>query len=215
VPQDPFWGLADDERSAVTARLRPRSYAAGELLFLEGEPGDGLHVLTAGHVMVRRGTDEGELVTLTVLGTGDSFGEMALLAPHARRTADVVALDEVRTLVLLRTDLDLVRASCPGLDRGLLQVLVGRVERLSEQVLQVLHTPVEQRVVSTLLRLSGLYADGEGPVTIPIRQEDVASMAGTSRPTVNRLARRLEADGVIRLGRGRTVVLDRERLARS
>ncbi|WP_380168446.1 Crp/Fnr family transcriptional regulator [Jannaschia sp. R86511] len=215
MPQDPFSGLADDERTAVLARMRPRSYAAGTLVFLEGQAGDGLHVMTSGHVMVRRSTDDGDLVSLTVLGAGDSFGELALLAPHARRTADVVALDEVTTLVLMRKDLDLLRARYPRLDRGLLLVLVTQVERLSEQVLQALHTPVEQRVVQTLLRLAGLYASGDGPVTIPIRQEDIASMAGTSRPTVNRLARRLEVEGVLRLGRGRTVVLDRDRLARS
>ncbi|MGJ7442130.1 Crp/Fnr family transcriptional regulator [Aquipuribacter sp. MA13-6] len=213
MPQDPFSGLADDERTSVLARMQPRSYRAGSTVFREGDRGDGLHVVEHGHVVVRRTTRDGDLVTLAVLGRGDSFGELSLLVPEATRTADVVALDDVRTRVLHRKDLDRVRTLHPRVDRGLLLVLAAQVQRLSEQVLDALHLPVDERIVATLVRLADLYAEGDGPVVIPIRQEDVAAMAGTSRPTVNRLARRLEGDGILRLGRGRTVVLDRDRLA--
>jgi CRP-like cAMP-binding protein len=49
---------------------------------------------------------------------------------------------------------------------------------------------------------------------IPLIQEDVAALAGTSRATVNRVLRDAEARGLVELGRGRTVLLDPDGLAR-
>ena len=49
---------------------------------------------------------------------------------------------------------------------------------------------------------------------IPLIQEDLAALAGASRATVNRVLREAEERGFVELGRGRTVLLDPEGLAR-
>jgi CRP-like cAMP-binding protein len=61
-----------------------------------------------------------------------------------------------------------------------------------------------------LYELAGIYGGPrrENPVTVPLTQEDIASLAGTSRATVNRVLREEEKRGTVSLGRGRTVVLD-------
>jgi CRP-like cAMP-binding protein len=68
-------------------------------------------------------------------------------------------------------------------------------------------------VIRRLNDLVGLYDTGSAPVDIAVRQEDVASMAGTTRPTANRVLKQLEDEGVLTLGRGRIVVLDPDRVA--
>jgi CRP-like cAMP-binding protein len=75
---------------------------------------------------------------------------------------------------------------------------------------------VEKRVLRRLLALRDACGEDDG-VPLPFTQEDVASMAGTTRPTANRVLIRLRDDGLIELGRGRITVLDRaalEHLAR-
>jgi CRP-like cAMP-binding protein len=57
-------------------------------------------------------------------------------------------------------------------------------------------------------------ASPDGTVSIPLTQEDLASMAGTTRPTTNRVLHELAATGIVALARGRTDVVDVERLAR-
>jgi CRP-like cAMP-binding protein len=52
------------------------------------------------------------------------------------------------------------------------------------------------------------------PVSIPLIQEDIAALAGTSRATVNRVLRDAERRGIVELRRGRTVLLDPDALAR-
>ena len=111
-----------------------RSFRKGDTLFHEGEPGDSLHVIEKGHVAIRVSTRMGDVVTLTVLGAGASFGEQALLDPRAIRTASAITLDPVETRVLHRKDFDELRATVPVVERFLTHLLAAQVRRLSEHL---------------------------------------------------------------------------------
>jgi CRP-like cAMP-binding protein len=77
------------------------------------------------------------------------------------------------------------------------------------------YVDADTRVRRRLLKLASLYARAEGePVEVPLTQEEIAEMAGTSRATVNRVLREEQRRGLVRLRRGRTIVLDRDELAR-
>jgi CRP/FNR family transcriptional regulator, cyclic AMP receptor protein len=64
--------------------------------------------------------------------------------------------------------------------------------------------------------MATIFAGGEAAngTLVPLTQEDLASLAGTSRATVNRVLREEETRGNVKLGRGRTTVLDADELAR-
>lgn len=204
--------------------MTQRRFAKGEVLFHEGDAGDSLHLLVRGRVAVQTSTPQGDIVTLTVLGPGSSFGEQALIDRDARRTATVVALDACETRVLHRADFDDVRARFPAVDRFLVELLAAHVRRLSRQVAEALYVPVEQRVIRRIVDLAELYgADaprgdpgtataGRAPIDIVVRQEDLATMAGTTRPTANAILKQLEADGIVALARGHVMVVDLARL---
>lgn len=210
---DLLGGLSDEQRRLVTARMTRRAYRKNDTLFFEGDSGDSLHIIQKGRVAIRTSTPQGDVVTLTVLGPGECFGEQALLTPESRRTATVVALEAVETRMLDGREFDDLRRRHPTVERFLVDVLAAQVRRLSAQVLDALYVPAEKRIVRRLHDLVVLYGD-DGADGIPIRQEDLASMAGTTRPTANRVLKSLEDDGVIQLGRGRTVVLDAAAIAR-
>ncbi|MEP1123929.1 MAG: Crp/Fnr family transcriptional regulator [Ilumatobacter sp.] len=206
---DLFGGLSDDDRRLVTGQLVRRSFAMREALFLQGDVGDSLHIIERGRVAVRTATPDGDELTLAVLGAGDFFGEQALINDDARRTASVVALDAVETRMLHRRAFDELCRTRPSVQGLLVRLLASQVRRLSEQMLEVLYVPVEDRVVRSLIRLTDLFDRGDGgDVDVPVRQEDLASLAGTTRPTANRVLKRLEQEGLIVLGRGRTRVVD-------
>jgi CRP-like cAMP-binding protein len=185
-----------------------RSFRKGETLFHEGDPGDSLHLIEKGRVAVRPSTPMGEVVTLAILGPGESFGEQALLSPDAKRTASVVALEAVETRVLHRRDVDDLRATQPSIDRFLVEVLASQVRRLSQRVLEAMYYPADRRVVRRLADLAELYDEGDSPTVIGLRQDDLATMAGTTRSTTNRVLQQLVEAGVITLRRGRLEVHD-------
>ena len=207
-------GLSDPDRDLVLSRMSRRSYAVGEMLILDGDVGDSMHIIEQGKVAVRKSTVRGEVVTLTILGPGASFGEQALLSTAARRTAHIVALEPVVTRVMYRSDFEALRRRHPTVERFLVDALAEQVRRLSGQVVDALYLHADQRVVKRLVDLASLYDVGRTAIEIPLRQEDLASMAGITRPTANRVLRQLAATGVITVRRGRTTVLDQAGLRR-
>jgi CRP/FNR family cyclic AMP-dependent transcriptional regulator len=209
-----FDRLPEDERRALRVASRRRRFGRGDPIFYEGDLGDSLHLIDKGHVAIRVTTPLGETVTLTVLGPGDSFGEQALMTESSRRTASAVCLDATETLSITGVDFGELRERLPAIDRFLVEVLSTQVHRLSELLVENLHLDAETRVLRRVHSLCANYESGDGMPVIPITQEDIATMAGTTRPTVNKALRVAEDDGIVTLTRGRITVLDQPRLAK-
>jgi len=200
--------LTDQDRRSILQATTRRRFRKGDTVFHEGDLGDTFHLIDRGHVAVRVSTPAGDVATLTVLGAGDCFGEQALLSPEHRRTAAIVALEPTETLVLHHREFDALRAREPRVQAFLANVMALTVRRLSSQLLEALYIPVDKRLLRRLNDLVSLYGDGSGPVTIPITQEDLATMAGTTRPSANRLLKELADTDVVELTRGRITVID-------
>lgn len=82
-----FEGLDAQDTERLAAAMQPRSLAAGELVFAEGDPGDALYVLTQGSISVVGRTRGPRFVSFS---PGMTFGEMAML-DGGGRTANAEA----------------------------------------------------------------------------------------------------------------------------
>ncbi len=204
-------GVPEEVRRRVLAGARLRRFARGEVVFHEGDPGDTLHLIAKGRVAIRVATALGDTATLAVIGAGDFFGELALLEEEPR-TASVVALEKTETLALHREDFDEMTREFPSVHAFLVHVLGAQVRRLTDQVMDALYVPAEKRVLRRLAELTRVYGNGEGDVVIPLTQEDLATMAGTSRATVNRVLGDAEKAGIVAVGRMKISVVDRAAL---
>ncbi len=204
--------LAPDVRRELLPTGRTRRFARKEVIFHEGDPGGTLHLIQAGHVAVRIHTPMGDVATLTVLGPGQSFGELTILDLDARHSASCIALETTDTWSLHRDQVNRLRREYAAVDQFAIRLLTAYVRRLSEQLVQALYLSADQRVALRVLDLATTYGDGR---EIPVTQDDVATMAGTSRATVNRVFGELEAAGALTVARGRIRVLDLARVARA
>jgi CRP-like cAMP-binding protein len=147
-----------------------------------------------------------------VLGPGEAFGELALLGPQARRSASVVAIEPLVTQSIYEADFHRLRHQRPQLTEVMIALLAAHIRRLSSQLVDALYLPAEFRVRKRVAELAERYEQVAGETLIPLRQEDIADLAGTSRATVNRVLREEARRGTVRLTRSQTAVLDRERL---
>jgi CRP-like cAMP-binding protein len=209
--------LADVPEEDVRELLklaRRRRFARNEVVFHRDDPGDSLHLIEKGRFSIRVMTPLGDVATIAVRGPGESFGEMALVAAEPRRSATVTALEDSETFSVFRDDVMRLRRQHPAIGDALLQFMVSEIRMLNERLLEALYLPVEKRVLRRLLELAELYGAGSDEVVIPLTQESLAELAGASRPTVNQVLRDEEKRGTVRLERGKTVVLDRETVAR-
>lgn len=207
------WKLLDGVPDAEVQRLlsiaRRRKFARGEVVFHQHDPADTLHLVDKGRFAVRITTPLGDTAVLALLGPGDMFGELALLGGDADRSATVAALEAGETRSIHKLDFDRLRAEHPSTGDVLIAILEGQVRRLSAHLVEALYLPADKRVRRRLGELAALY-DG----LVPLTQEDLADLAGTSRATVNKVLREDEERGIVALGRGRTTVVDADALAR-
>lgn len=206
-------GLAPEESRRILRRAQRRRFARHEVVFHEGDPGDSVHLVANGRVAIRMTTPLGEVATVNIVGAGAAFGELALIVDDARRSATAVALEPTETLSLRRDAFEEAVAADPAVLRFLVHALADRVRQLSADLLEAMYVPAETRVLRRLAALARLYpATTGGAVVIPLTQDDVASLAGVSRPTTNRVLRAAEERGVVALGRGRITVTDPDAL---
>ena len=203
--------LAGLDLRMLRASCLHKRYHRGEVVFHQGDPGRALHLIDRGRVAVRLTTPLGDVATLDVLHAGDTFGEQALVDAAGERTATVTAIEHTETLALDRAGFERIRAEHPGVDHFVMMVLSARLRATSRQLLDALYLPADTRVVRCVARMYAIFSvDTDG--TIPLTQADIASMAGVTRSTANRVLKAAQAKGVLRAGRATLEVLDVGRL---
>jgi CRP-like cAMP-binding protein len=205
--------LSEADRRAVLTRCRRQRYSRNEVVFREGEIGDSVHLLAKGTVAVRVSTPAGEVATLDVLRPGEAFGEQALVGDDDRRSATIVALERTETMRLTRDDFVNLLAAQPNTGRLLVAMLDARLRSTSQSLVEALYLPADTRVFRQLGRLAAIYTE-LGSSAIPVTQDDLATMAGTTRQTVNRVLRHAQDNGLLRLARGRVEIADAAGLAK-
>jgi CRP-like cAMP-binding protein len=199
-----------DDARALLALGRRRRFRRGDTIFHEGDRAESLHLVDIGHLAVRTTTPTGDVATLRLIGPGDHFGDLALV-DASRRSAAIVAVDRVETLELRYDDLEQFRVEHPSFERVLLAMMARNVRRLSANLQDVMYLGVPARLARRLDELCDLF-EGE---PLPLTQDDLAGLAGTTRQTVNQVLVELRDRGVVALGRGRITVVDRGALQRS
>jgi len=206
--------LPPEDVRELLSIARRRTFEKGEVVFHRDDPAESLHLIVRGRFAARVASQVGDSVLLDVLGPGQAFGELALLLPGERRSATVSALEDGETRSVYRDDFARLQRSHPGVKDVLLRLLAEQVRRTSDRIVEAHHVDADTRVRRRLCELADTYGGGDGAPVVPLTQDDLAAMAGTSRATVNRVLREEEKCGVVALERGRVTLLDSDELVR-
>ena len=205
-------GVPDEEVQHLMSVARRRTFTRNEIVFHQGDPADSMHMIRRGRFGVRIRTPLGDVATIAILGAGDAFGELALVGDETDRSATVVSLERSETVSISRPDLERLRHDQPQVNELLVKLLAARIRRTNELLAEALYVSADKRVLHRLRELAEIYSRDDGEQVIPLTQEEIATLAGTSRATVNRVLRAAEKSGALVLTRGRTTVLDAARL---
>jgi CRP-like cAMP-binding protein len=192
---------------------RRRSYRRNEVIFHEGDAADSVHFIEQGHVASRAFTEDGETVTYQLLGPGEVFGLLSLQSGRGRRYGTTVAFDPTVTHVI---DAGELRSRClgdPAMGQVLVDLLAAQVRSFAAALVESLFVPVETRVLRRLAALAHVYGHGASGTVIPLTQEALAGLAGTSRASVSRVLKGLEEARIVERRRSAVVIADPEALA--
>jgi CRP/FNR family transcriptional regulator, cyclic AMP receptor protein len=186
---------------------RRRRFDRGEVVFHRDDPGDSIHRVESGRFAARIVTPMGDAATLSLHGPGDVFGVLAVIGASPLRTATVIALERAETLAIPRSAFLRLREAHPAVREAVEQLLAAQLAVTSDRLVEALYTPVAVRVRARLADLARLYGDpAAGEVVIPLSQEHLAGLSGTTRESVNRILKQEQERGSVRLARNRIVV---------
>jgi len=104
----PFQLLDPEKMYAVMEKMTEKVYNPGEDIIVQGEKGDNYYIIKSGKVAVlkkAKGSDESKQVA--VLGTGEAFGEEALIREDPRN-ATCRAAEKTTLMVLNKKDFDMI-----------------------------------------------------------------------------------------------------------
>jgi CRP/FNR family transcriptional regulator len=177
-----------------------RPFSRGRLIGVQGQPCEGVHIITEGQVLLCR-EDQGEAdYALYLLGTGDLFGEGAL-HPDCRWLVSARGATDGCAYLLPTACLPRIVEYCPALGAHLLRLLSLRLERAHRRLDVHRATGARERLLRLLEVLSdyhGQVRDEEVWMPLPITQAELGEMVGLARETVARAMTELEQEGVIR-----------------
>ncbi|MBB2991635.1 CRP-like cAMP-binding protein [Mycolicibacterium iranicum] len=183
-----FQGVDQAAVAALCSQLQQVSFRRGHKIFIEGELGDRLYIITSGTVKVGCTSPDGRESLLTLMGPADMFGELAIFDPGPR-TSTVTALSPVHAVSMDRDALRFWIAERPEIAEQLLRVLARRLRRTNDTLSDLIFTDVPGRVAKQLLDLARRFGTQQGKslrVDHGLTQEEIAQLAGSSRETINK-----------------------------
>lgn len=206
-----FEGLPDPIIQALAETATCRRLAAGEVLFLEGEPTAGFVMVEEGLIKISRVSKEGREQILQFAPRAATFNEVSVL-DGGPNPATAIAHTDAVVWIISRADLHRLADQHAQLAWALVESIARRARHLVGLVEDLSMRSVRGRLARLLLEV----AEEHGSDVIPrvITQEDMAGRLGTVREVVGRALRGLAADGVIDFDRQSITILDRARLVK-
>ena len=206
-----FAGLGENEIAALVQRAVERRFAAGELLFWEGEPCASIFLIVEGNVKIFKTSSGGRELMLSLETAPCTVAELPLFDGGVY-PASVRAVDPVVALFVNKSDFQQVCRQYPDVALKILAVVGHRLRQLVGLVEAMTFGSVTQRLARLLLDASR-QAGGE-VFDLPHTHQELASRLGTVREVVSRNLARFRAEGLVRIEGHQMQILDRAGLER-
>ncbi len=207
-------GLPAPALDELARASRVRRYAAGQVLWSEGDPGEALLVLESGQLRVSRFSGSGVEIVLSVVDAPAAIGELALI-DGAPRDASVIAQQAVSVRFVPRTTFHELLRREPAVVDGLLRSLVMMVRAGNARHAITVGLDVPGRLAAWLLARAAESTGGKGSpeITVGRSQGQLATELGTTRSTLNRALIGFESLGYLSRRGDRIVIRNAPALA--
>ncbi|WP_410672391.1 Crp/Fnr family transcriptional regulator [Amycolatopsis sp. cmx-4-68] len=200
--------LPDADREYLLARGTRRRFRANDVVLMEGDPSDHVHVLVSGWVRVSAVVEDGREVLFGLRGPGEVLGELAAVTGRPR-SASVRAIEPCTVYQLTGAQfVDVLRAR-PEVAIATIKTVAVRLRHSESARVDSAALDVSRRVAVHLVRLAEEHGTPvpEGVlIDAPLSQADIAAQIGAARRTVARALRVLRERGIVETGRRRILV---------
>lgn len=206
-----FQGLPQKHHQDLAMIVVDQVFRRGQIIFSEGDEGNGFYVVISGRVKIFKVSIEGKEQILHILGPGEPFGEVPVFAGD-RFPAHAEALEESRVFFFPRPAfIDLIKRN-PSLALNMLAILSRRLRKFTTLIEDLSLKEVPGRLAAYLLYLSEGKKGTDTPA-LDISKSQLSSLLGTIPETLSRILARMTREGLIQSGSHRRIhILDRKGL---
>jgi CRP/FNR family transcriptional regulator len=202
--------LSREELQTLAARTVRKLFSAGELLFSEDEPCNGLNIIAKGKVRIFKTSVNGREQVLAVNVPGESIAELPVFdgGPYP---ASGVAIEDTEIAFISRRDFNAYCIEHPEVALKMLSVVGGRLRRLVGIIEELSFTTIRQRLIALLVKIAqneGKKTERGIEVHLPATHQELASQLGTVRELISRNLMRLQAEGLLDVDARLIVVRD-------
>ena len=205
-----FNGLPEDQMVAIRKIALEKEFNKGEIIFSEGDEGNGFYVIAEGRVKVFKLSTEGKEQILHIFGPGQPFGEVPVFAGQ-KFPANAQAIEKTRVLFFLRVSIINLISANPSLALNMLAVMSKKLRQFAVQIENLSLKEMPARLASYLLR----HADEQNQddvVILKISKGQLASTLGTIPETLSRMFAKLSGKNLISVEGRKITLLDRRGL---
>lgn len=207
--------LEAGDRARLAEYAQIVRFAADEVIFQRGDPGDSMLAVVSGRVKICAHSEDGKELILNIIQPGEVFGEISLIDGEPR-TADAAALEASQLLVLERRDFQRHLEQNPRVAQRLLGILCQRLRRTSAALEESLFLEVPARLARVVLHLArayGIPAKSGTCIDVKLSQSQLGAIAGITRESVNKQLGLWREAGWISVRNGYLTVAEAARLA--
>jgi CRP/FNR family transcriptional regulator/CRP/FNR family cyclic AMP-dependent transcriptional regulator len=213
----PFLSSLDhDELALLAAGLRRRSFRRNEVIFHRDDPGTMVFIIRGGRVKISLQNEDGSEVTLALFGPGDFFGEMSLL-DDLPRSATATALEATEVVTLGREQFIVAIEQHPLIAAHVMAALSLRLRNADQMIEDIITRDISARLARKLVEISeqhGTALGDEIEIQAHLTQQDLASMVGATRESVNKVLRAYITRGWVSMDGHRLVIHNMDELRR-
>ncbi|MFA5552553.1 MAG: Crp/Fnr family transcriptional regulator [Trueperaceae bacterium] len=210
-----FVGLSEQDLEGVHSAFNARHMLKGTTLVAAGDPAETLFVIVSGRVKLVANDAEGNDHVLDVRGPGDSFGALPILG-QASNEHRVEALTGGCVLVTSTAEFGDLVTSFPSVAVAVLEDVSRRLREAQGRLQAATSSSVEARLAATLLTLSARFGtdtpDGR-TLGVPLSQEELAALVGSTLESVNRVLASWRRGGLVITGRLKVTLARPDELA--
>ena len=197
--------------SALASYATRKRFAPGAILFLEGEPCQGLILIAAGTVKIFKSSAAGREILLATERGPASIAEIPVF-DGGNYPASAAAINEVTAYLLPTADFRRLCRQNPEIPLKLLSVVGKRLRGLVTILHEVTFGSIRQRIAAALLEFE--RQQGGSPFELPGAHQELAQRFGTVREVVSRNLGRFQSDNLIRIRNRQISILDSKGLRR-
>jgi len=190
-----FEGLPDEQMAEIRRIAVSRQVKKGEIIFSQGDAGNGFYIIAGGVVKVFTVSAEGKEQILHILSDGEPFGEVAVFTGRPF-PAHAEALTDCRLWYFPRAAFVGLVENLPSLSLNMIALLCIRLHQFAAQVESLSLKAVPSRLAAYLIYLAE-EQKAEDRVSLKISKGQLAGLLGTIPETLSRVLARLTDQGTI------------------